>query len=636
MKTSRSLVSLLLLLMVALGACSQQEPGESGAAVEKPVITRKDDLPRHSYRLDIPAVELYSPENRSRLLELAADIRGDVEQDLATYDIRDDNTLQEFYGDLGSVALIEARWQDYLDLLEKRRALETKEANRLTMGLVGEAVAKAGLAGAADSQAFVEDYLSQRVAALPYATVQDNLKQSKGTSEILSRALVLGSIESGVQPVLDKTGGEMSYDIAARLVNTAFTLDHYLAVAGSVNRVFGAVIEANRVEKQDIWESRKIALQPDEKASPAVVAVWDSGVDVSLFPGQLWRNDDELPDNGLDDDGNGFVDDVNGIAWSLHSDREVPLLYPIGEFPREEAVMQQQTKGLGDISSAVESEEASALRKELAALEQAEVKDFIESLSIYGNYSHGTHVAGIALEDNPFARLLVVRVTFDYKMIPEKPTIEQAHKDAAATRATVDYLKAEGVRAVNMSWGGSLAGIEQALEAHDEGETAEARKALARKIYTINDTALREAIDGAQDILFITSAGNSDNDVKFDEFYPSSYDYANILSVGAVDEAGNETSFTSLGKVDIYANGFEVESLVPGGNRMKYSGTSMSSPQVLNLASKLLALDPDITTAELRDLILAGADSRQLESREIRLMNPQRSLELLRASLAGG
>ena len=131
-------------------------------------------------------------------------------------------------------------------------------------------------------------------------------------------------------------------------------------------------------------------------------------------------------------------------------------------------------------------------------------------------------------------------------------------------------------------------------------------------------------------ILFITSAGNSDNDVKFDEFYPSSYEYPNLLSVGAVDVAGDETSFTSLGKVDIYANGFEVESFVPGGDRIRFNGTSMSSPQVLNLASKLLALDSDLSVGELRDLILDAADERALASRTIRLMNPEASVALLR------
>ena len=161
------------------------------------------------------------------------------------------------------------------------------------------------------------------------------------------------------------------------------------------------------------------------------------------------------------------------------------------------------------------------------------------------------------------------------------------------------------------------------------GDTPEERKALARKLFKIGDGGLREAIGGSPDVLFITSAGNSDNDVKFDEFYPSSYEYPNLLTVGAVDIAGDETSFTSLGKVDIYANGFEVESYVPGGDRIPFNGTSMSSPQVLNLAAKLLALEPGLTVAELRQLILDGADEKALETRTIKLMNPKRSLELL-------
>ena len=126
--------------------------------------------------------------------------------------------------------------------------------------------------------------------------------------------------------------------------------------------------------------------------------------------------------------------------------------------------------------------------------------------------------------------------------------------------------------------------------------------------------------------------------MKFDEFYPSSYEYPNLLSVGAVDQAGEETSFTSLGKVDIYANGFEVESYVPGGNRIKFNGTSMSSPQVLNLAAKLLALDPSLNTAQLRRLILEGSDQKDLGERTIRLLNPAASVAMLRrpAARTGG
>jgi subtilisin family serine protease len=145
--------------------------------------------------------------------------------------------------------------------------------------------------------------------------------------------------------------------------------------------------------------------------------------------------------------------------------------------------------------------------------------------------------------------------------------------------------------------------------------------------------ALTEAMSAAPEILFVVAAGNSDSDAKFDETIPSGIDLPNVLTVGAVDQAGEETSFSSFGKnVDVHANGFEVESTLPGGERMKYSGTSMAAPNVANLAGKLLALNPALTVAQLTELIQRGAE-RSSDGR-INLINPKRSLELARAGMA--
>ena len=139
---------------------------------------------------------------------------------------------------------------------------------------------------------------------------------------------------------------------------------------------------------------------------------------------------------------------------------------------------------------------------------------------------------------------------------------------------------------------------------------------------------LREAIASAPDILFVTSAGNSDNDAEFDLMIPSSYDLPNILTVGAVDQAGEETSFSTFGSnVDVHANGFEVMSYVPGGDRMAMSGTSMSSPNVVNLAAKILAINPEMTPREVVDLVKAGAETS--DDGRITLINPKTTLEMM-------
>ena len=51
---------------------------------------------------------------------------------------------------------------------------------------------------------------------------------------------------------------------------------------------------------------------------PVTVAVLDSGIkfDHPDLDGKIWTNEDEIPDNGIDDDANGYVDDVHGYNFA--------------------------------------------------------------------------------------------------------------------------------------------------------------------------------------------------------------------------------------------------------------------------------------------------------------------------------
>ncbi len=53
-----------------------------------------------------------------------------------------------------------------------------------------------------------------------------------------------------------------------------------------------------------------------------IVAVIDSGVDIDHedLQGKIWVNQDEIPGNGIDDDGNGYVDDIHG--WNFLGNAE--------------------------------------------------------------------------------------------------------------------------------------------------------------------------------------------------------------------------------------------------------------------------------------------------------------------------
>lgn len=135
-------------------------------------------------------------------------------------------------------------------------------------------------------------------------------------------------------------------------------------------------------------------------APESLIAVVDSGVDYTHpdLRGVLWENPAEVPDNGIDDDGNGYIDDSRGV---------------------------DVTTGRGDPMDRL---------------------------------GHGTHIAGIvaALPENgrgvrglvPNAKILAVRI-FD-----DQGLGSLAHAIEALSYIEQLRVKGVNVRVVNASWGG--------------------------------------------------------------------------------------------------------------------------------------------------------------------------------------
>ena len=230
------------------------------------------------------------------------------------------------------------------------------------------------------------------------------------------------------------------------------------------------------------------------------------------------------------------------------------------------------------------------------------------------------------MEGNPFARVFTATMLWEHRTEPVKPTEELSKRTAEAYRQIVQSFRDQKLRVVNMSWRYGAAAYEGALAWHNIGATPEERKQLARQLFAIERDALKAAIAAAPEILFVAGSGNEDNSADFEEYIPAGLELPNLLTVGAVDKAGKETSFSTFGRtVLVHANGFEVESFLPGGDRVKFSGTSMASPQVANLAAKLFALRPELTVAQVREAILAGAE----RDGRVNLINPRRSAQSL-------
>jgi subtilisin family serine protease len=361
-------------------------------------------------------------------------------------------------------------------------------------------------------------------------------------------------------------------------------------------------------------------MPPSEKLTPVNVGIWDSGFDTTLFPGRLFT------------DTAAEAADRNGIAFDVYQHRTHGHLMPLTpdeqkDYPKLVTTMQ----GIGDIQSGLDTPAANSLKQQVAAMSPQQMHSFYDEVGIIDGYAHGTHVAGIAARGNPAIRLAYVRVTYDNGN-PHMPPTEQLQKDLIASdNMAVQWFRDHHIRVVNMSWWDTPSNYEKDLADNGIGRDDAERKQLARHYFNIERDGLYAALKSAPEILFVTIAGNNDADNAFQEVIPSSFQLPNLIVAGAVDQAGDETDFTSYGRnVLVHADGQAVESFVPGGATVKMSGTSMAAPQVTNLAAKLLAIDSDLTPTQLIKLIRDGADTSEDGRRH--LMNPRRSVELLAGS----
>ena len=594
----------------------------------KKKVNGQTDLPRFTYAVQRSASELVQADDAT-FNGFAEKVRGDLDSIFRDYDIADKSTMRELLTAKLDLQELAGEYEPALATVDAIRALEEKPAQKLLSNLSTRAMLQAAIeakstSGTAFDQAFSRHY-QQAIEPLPWQVVQDSIKAQYAGARLASSARELAFVKEELDPAVQKSGA-LDNNNAWDLVGVRNNLRWGLAVAPSRAAVLKRYIAAHNAPKPDIWAAREVTLSKDESSKPVLVAIWDSGIDISLFPDQLFT--DPKP----------TVSGTHGIAVDDRGNPSKSWLYPLT--PEQQArypEVRDEIKGRLDIQDGIESPEADALEKKMHSLTVDQMHQLIEVEKIVFFYIHGTHCAGIAVRGNPAARLVVARFNDQLPDLPFAPTPEWARQMGAAFQQMSDYFRTRNVRVVNMSWGDDVAEFETWLSKTGGGSDAAERKKRAQELYAIWSESIEKAIKGAPNTLFVTAAGNADANTGFLGDVPSSLRLPNLIAVGAVNQAGDETSFTSYGdSVLVDAAGYQVESYVPGGARLKLSGTSMASPNVVNLAAKLFAVDPSLTPAEVTDLIQKGATTSEDGRRH--LIDEKRSMALLRTkhSVADG
>lgn len=217
------------------------------------------------------------------------------------------------------------------------------------------------------------------------------------------------------------------------------------------------------------------------------------------------------------------------------------------------------------------------------------------------NEEHGTHVSGIIASvktgQAPFAKLMLLRG------VPNEG--DERDKDIANA---IRYAADNGADIINMSAG---------------------------KYFSPDAEYVVEAIKYAEEknVLIVLSAGNEGNNITDIVNYPRKYYmengqkeyFDNMIVVGAnswmkkwsdkMDPQNKNlrydlaAPFSNYSKtvVDIFAPGVQINSTIPGGKYKMIDGTSMASPEVAGVAAVIKAYYPDLTAAQLKDILLSSA-----------------------------
>jgi subtilisin family serine protease len=104
------------------------------------------------------------------------------------------------------------------------------------------------------------------------------------------------------------------------LLNLSVTAQHDIQVKKEATQEVPKgwhLLDATKDSLSGISLNRTYDFLKGKKSKPVIVAVIDSGIDTAHedLKKVLWRNPKEIPGNGKDDDGNGYVDDVYG--WNF-------------------------------------------------------------------------------------------------------------------------------------------------------------------------------------------------------------------------------------------------------------------------------------------------------------------------------
>lgn len=326
--------------------------------------------------------------------------------------------------------------------------------------------------------------------------------------------------------------------------------DPYYKSSGSWNQKY-----------DDLWALKRDKLNMEAawnitKGEGIIVAVVDTGVDYNHpdIQANIWSNPGEVPGNQLDDDGNGYVDDVRG--WDFVT-CDVPVLDGCsGPRPPDNDPMDDGF--------------------------------------------HGTHVAGtIAAVGNN--NLGIIGVAPKAKIMPVKALGIDGGGILSELAAGIVYAASNGADVINNSWGCQF--CPQAGIIRDAIRTAQGLGAVIVFSAGNSTTDVREF--SPQNLhenkpIVVAASDPRDQPTFFSNFGAT----VDVIAPGG-GKSSREVNILSLRSTACHGCD---ESWLEGDAYLRLQGTSMSAPHVSGVAALVISHSPTLKVDQVRQILMASAD----------------------------
>lgn len=374
-----------------------------------------------------------------------------------------------------------------------------------------------------------------------------------------------------------------------------------------------------------------LALGIASTASASVIAIIDSGTDLNHqeLKNKKWVNNRD-PDDAVDNDNNGYIDDVNGWNFAENNNQlfDKSLL---GSFSADAyRYFEIQTKML----------RGEAAEAEIAWL-KARLQDpkFIAELGVFGNFLHGTHVAGIAAKGADQAKIMGL------KILPTKPPTVGGGRESFGLGSSVNggvtdtlikaglrllasqqgkqlesigkYVAVKKARLANCSFGTSTAAAKRMLGPILKGlmrrdPTPQELEAYA--VYFVGEAvkAAGTLVNPSKGTLFVIAAGNDGMNNDQYPTSPANIKQDNTITVAATNGYRKLASFSNYGArmVEVAAPGVGIVSTIPGNQYVTVSGTSQAAPFVTGVAGMMIDVNPALSNSDVKRILMGTSDQK--------------------------